>query len=182
MRLLLISLFCVSVITGIVIFLSFVKPLSIQTNTNILKNYTAQLYFEPQNIYTVCNNASQSAIINLSTNSRSIQSAQIELSYNPAVFYNLSFVPAPHNVLGADNKVDINEIRQNYGRASFVISTKSTSQQTRTGNVVVLYFNTYPQPSSTSAVIEFLNKSTIQGTSSRSSILNETSPLTVHCS
>lgn len=183
MRLLLISLLCISIISGAIIYLSFVAPFSVKKTQQEVetKEHTAQIYFEPQNIYSSCINASHSALIKLDTNSNSIQSVQIELSFNPSVFYNLSIQPFENNILGKDPKVDINEIRQEYGRASFVLSSSETMKNNGSRNLAVLSFNTYPQPASSSAVISFLTKSTVQSAASRSSILGNTIPLTVYC-
>lgn len=181
MRLLVISLLCVSIISLFIVVLSFVTPLKPISDTKDLVKPTAQLYFQPQDIFSACNNASHSAKIALLSNSNSLQSAQIELSYNPGFFYNVSISEASPNVLGQKNTVDINEIRDNYGRASFVISSKDVVNNTGSFEVAVLSFNVYPQPASTSSTIKFLNKSRVQDAHSRTSILTEALPLTIHC-
>lgn len=181
MRLLVISLFCISFFSILIIILSFVTPLRNYDDTKDTALYTAQMYFQPQDIFSACNNASHSAKIALLSNSDSLQSVQVELSYNPGFFYNVSITPSSPNVLGAENNVDINEVRNEYGRLSFAISSKGIRNNTDSFELAALTFNTYPQATSSSASIKFLNKSSVHVASSRSSILTETLPLIIHC-
>lgn len=181
MRLLLITLFCASFITFLIISLSFVSPFRSTPSIENIQTSATHMYFNPSLLQISCDNASHSANILLETNINSLQSAQIELMFNPNVFYNVSLSPMNDNIFGLHNEVLINEVREAYGRASFVIQSKDLLQNPNKNNLATVNFSVYPQPTSSSATISFLNKSNVQSTSSRESLLDKTTPLIIQC-
>ncbi len=175
--LLVLSIFALSFL-----LLSYISPLYKNGEEKIISNSAdAVMYFKPTTLISDCSDASLSATIFLNTKSAYVSSAQIELQYNTNSIYNFLIKPSKNNIfqryLLEENS--INEVRKEYGRSSFVISSNEAFMGDRA--VATISFNTYPQVASTSTQIKFLNKSTVIRENSRDSILKETIPLTIVC-
>ncbi len=183
MRFLLIGISIISFCALLFLLLSYIPSLRQETKNPLSTDIDdAILYFQPDALSSTCDNASLSAQIYLDSGKTPISTAQIELRYDPAVLYNVSIAPAEQNFFKevSEYEIALNEIRQEYGRISFVVNTLQT-QQAGNAKIAEVTFNTYPQASSSSSQITFLNKSTVLSSLSKESLLNGTIPLTITC-
>ncbi len=182
MRLLVILLGIVLVVSFLFLGLSYVSPFLSFKPQNKELSTGATLSFKPQVVYSDCNNSSESAEIFLNSQSNSVVGAQIELSYNPNMLYDVTIQPTQHNFFGAPQNysVVLNETRAEYGRVSYAVNKMTEATALGDKSLAVVSFRTF-SPASESSTITFLNKSTVQTATSLSSILNATTPLTIQC-
>ncbi len=166
------------------LFLSYISPFSARSPfLDLSAPPGAKLYFEPDIIYSSCNNSSHNATLYLSSGFNTILSAQIELSFGPPV-YEVMLSPAPDNFFGdnGDYLVKLQEVREQYGRASLALKINPNQIEKRGEKPVAkLSFKTFSAVSSGSAQITFLNKTAVYSSESEESLLKETLPLKIIC-
>lgn len=140
------------------------------------------LYFKPDTIYSQCLNTNSTATIYIDSGQNLINSAQIELQYDPLIIHNVSIVPAFDNFFGKDYSVLLEEVREEYGRATLALE-ENPGRATQKGNsaVAFLSFQVASSETTQSATISFLNKSTVNNNPHEMSLLKETVPLVIHC-
>jgi len=165
---------------AIIAFLSYVSPLEKTTALPFQKvTPEASFSFENDTVFPASRSAVTSSII-ISSNAP-VKSAQIDLSYNPAVIHNLTISPSENNFFGDKNSYQITllEVREDLGRATLAIEIlPNVSEKVGEGAVATLSFQAIPFILDQTE-IEFLNKSTIMTKASRESILKTTGPLKV---
>lgn len=180
MRILL-YIFSITLLFKVVIFLllSYVPPNS-SFNTSDTKTIPqAVLYFEPSSLSYNPMLTEYSTTIFLNLNGLFASSAQIELSYNSDIFYDVKIFPAKNNLLGKDSdyNVVLQDVRQEYGRVSLALSIND-NQREITGNGPIATLSFKSSLSTGSASITFLNKSAVYARLSRKSLLYSTIPFT----
>lgn len=183
MRFLLIGISIISFCSLVFLLLSYIPSLRQETSDTLSTEIEdVILYFQPEIVSSSCENASMSAQIYLDSGSAPLSTAQIELRYDPTVLYNVLITPATQNFFGeaSEYEITLQEIRQEYGRISFVIHTQQ-NQKAGNASVAELTFSIYPQAASSSSQITFLNKSTVLSNTSKESLLHKTIPLTIYC-
>lgn len=162
------------------VFLSYVSPLK-KTTLLPFEQVTpeANLSFIPSAVFPNSNNSITSEII-LSSNTP-VKSAQIDLSYNPAIIYNMQITSSENNFFGDKNsyQVTLLEVRESIGRATFAIEKlPQVAGKIGEGPIATISFQTNPFVVK-QATINFLNKSTVMGAGSRESVLKSITPLTI---
>ena len=91
-------------------------------------------------------------------------------------------MPAFDNFFGKDYVVLLEEVREEYGRATLALE-ENPGRVAKKGNSVValLSFLVVSHDATQSATISFLNKSTVNNNPYGVSLLKESVPLTIHC-
>lgn len=140
------------------------------------------LYFKPNPIYSPCLNTNITATIYINSGQNLINSAQIELLYDPKIIHNVNFMPSLNNFFGKDYSVLLNEVREEYGRATLALE-ENPSRSAQKGNsaVATISFQVLSTDASQTATISFLNKSTATNNSYEGSLLKEARPLEIIC-
>lgn len=177
-------------ITGVLIFLAVkndktqevtVKPsLKAVKPTQAPAPY-ATLSFSVANLdlSTVAINT-QTVDIIIDTNGKPVFGTQVELSYDPKIFYNVSIVKNPTSFFGPDAVVLINNVDSSQGRVSYAVALPSSaSEKTGKGVVATLSFSVNKFAGASNAQVTFLPKSTVTSLQTSGSILNQTIPLSV---
>lgn len=162
---------------------SFVFPFSKKQNVDTQKNSPqTSLFFQPDTLYLACNNSLSTVSIYIATHQNSVSNAQIELQYDPFIFHNVDITPAPNNFFGENYSVSLQEVRPQYGRATLALSENARNKERKgTGIVATLSFQAESNAASQTAVITFLNKSTVTNNAFEGSLLKSTQPLTIIC-
>lgn len=179
-----------AVITGVLIFLAVrndktqeiaVKPqLPVVKPTAVPAPY-ATLSFSVANL-DLSNVAinTQTVDILIDTNGKPVFGTQIELSYDPKIFYNVSILKTPGSFFGPDAVVLINNVDPAQGRVSYAVALPSSgSEKAGKGVVVALSFSVNKLAGVSNASITFLPKSTVTSLQTSGSILSQTTPLSV---
>lgn len=175
---------CVLIIL-LVVFLtiSYVPPFYSKLQREIINN-TAQtvLYFKPNSIYVPCDDTGITTTLYLNSFQNRISAAQIELQFDPDIIHNVSVLPVTDNFFGTDYTVLLDEVREQYGRATLAIQG-NLGKPAKTGNgaVATISFQAVSNEASKTAIISFLNKSTVTNNSYEGSLLKSTQPLTIIC-
>ncbi len=167
------------------LLVSYVSPFKSRVLTSRQDNSNlASLYFNPATIESSCINSIYTIPIYLSTNTP-VNSVQIEISFNPDVIFNLSLAPSENNFFGSNKnyRINLQEVREQFGRASLALSLNSDQKEVR-GNtqVAVLSFTINSLLPNITSQISFLNKSTVGSFETQSSLLQKTVPLSIYCS
>lgn len=175
---------CLFIVLLIVFFIiSYVSPFSSRLQKTISQNSPQTiLYFKPNIIRSTCLNSTITSTIYLDSDQNLINGAQIELQYDPQILHNVDIKPTQNNFFGADYIVLIEEVREEYGRATLAIEENpGRTARKGTGAVATLSFQAVSNEASQTATISFLNKSTITNNSYEGSLLKEARPLEVIC-
>lgn len=182
MRLLMLLLGIVFLISIIFLGLSYSSPFLKSNSKNNQVTQNASLYFRPKIIHSLCKNTKETAEIYLYSGTNTVMGAQIELTYNPSVMYDVTITPSQNNFFGNTNdySVTLNETRVEYGRISYAVD-KLTQINTSGNKSLALLTFTANAAASSSSRISFLNKSAVYSNSSRASILESTTPLVIQC-
>ena len=174
------------VLTLTFFLLSYVSPFNsiTQKKESVFSSPSSVFYFNPNTITSSCNNSSFEIPIYLSSESNYLNSAQIELSYNPEVIYNVRLTPYLPNFFGesTDYSILLEETREQYGRASLALELKAQSTEKRGNSKVAMIAFTINSPlSAETHTIRFLNKSSTGSQKNSYSLLAKTIPLTIYC-
>lgn len=175
---------CLFIVLLIVFFtISYVSPFSSKLQKAVTNNKAQSvLYFKPNTIYSPCLNTATTTTIYVDSNNNPLTGAQIELAYNPLVINHVNITTAPDNFFGKDYTVLIEEVREEYGRATLAIEENpGRTAKKGTGAVATLSFQAVSNEASQTATISFLNKSTATNNSYEGSLLKEARPLEVIC-
>ena len=179
-----------AIITGVLIFLAVrndktqeivVKPNLPTVKPTPVVTPTATLSFSVANLdlSTVAINT-QTVDILIDTNGKPVFGTQIELSYDPKVFYNVSILKTPDSFFGPDAVVLINNVDSSQGRVSYAVALSSSgSEKIGKGVVATLSFSVNKFAGVSNSSITFLPKSTVTSLQTSDSILNQTIPLSV---
>ncbi len=180
-----------AIITGILIFLAVRSDKSTQISRTItndvakptplpVKPYT-NLAFSVQQLDLTKLPPSQSVDIILDTHGKAVSAAQVELSYDPKVFTNVSLTPAVQNQLFGKNPVVlINSVEPTQGRISFAIGISTNDgEKSGVGSIAKLSFTANKFAGIPTSQITFLPKSAVTTLGSAKSVLNSTTPLQV---
>lgn len=169
---------------SVFIFLSYVSPFQNKTTPPVSTSSTGvELYFQPQ-VFSIACTGTHTSEIYLSSPKQTVSGIQLELQFDPNMLQNVTLTPTTPNFFG-DKKnytVTLNEIREQYGRASLALQL-SPNQIERTGNkqVAILSFTFNPQRVSNFTQVTFLTKSTITSDTSDTSLLENSIPLVINC-
>jgi len=124
----------------------------------------------------------QSVDIVIDTQGKNVATAQIELQYDPKVISNLTFTqPASAPAFFGTNQLElINSVDPTQGRATYATATSlQDSEKTGSGIVTTMKFTVTKTPGIPSTRIEFLPKSAATTLTTRESVLNTVTPLTI---
>lgn len=164
--------------------MSYVPPFYSRVKKTFSQNSPqTTLYFKPNIIRSTCLNSTITSTIYLDSNQNLINGAQIELQYDPQILHNLNIKPAQNNFFGKDYTVLIQEVREEYGRATLAIE-ENPGRTEKKGNSAVASISfeaTSLTATSTATTISFLNKNAATNTTTESSLLKEAFPLTIQC-
>lgn len=175
-------------VTGILIFLAVRNESALNqiTTSNtaqtpsptVMQSY-ALLGFST-NTLDATNVSTQTVDIVIDTAGKPVAGAQIELSYDPAVFTNVRLLPAAQPFFGKNAAVLINSVDQEQGRISYAVGIAADdTEKVGNGTIVRLSFTASRNASIPSSPISFLSKSAVTTLSSSESVLLHTSPLQV---
>lgn len=133
-------------------------------------------------MYLPCLDTSVTATIYLNSHQNLINGAQIELLYDPQILHNVNLTPAPNNFFGKDYTVLLEEVREEFGRATFAIE-ENPGRTPKQGNspVALLSFQAVSENPVQTTTISFLNKSTATNNMVETSLLKSTQALTIIC-
>jgi hypothetical protein len=179
-----------AVITGVLIFLAVrndktqeivVKPQLPTVKPTATPMPYATLSFSVANLdlSTVAINT-QTVDILIDTNGKPVFGAQVELSYDPKVFYNVSIIKTPDSFFGPDAVVLINNVDLTQGRVSYAVALPSSgNEKAGKGVIATLSFSANKFAGVSNAQVTFLPKSTVTSLQTSGSILEKTTPLSV---
>lgn len=179
-----------AVITGILIFLAVrndktqeivVKPQIPAVKPTAAPTPYATLSFSVANLdLSTVAITTQTVDILIDTNGKPVFGTQVELSYDPKVFYNVSLIKTPNSFFGPDAVVLINNVDPTQGRVSYAVALPSSgSEKIGKGVVATLSFSVNKFTGVKNTSITFLPKSTITTLQTSGSILSQTTPLSV---
>lgn len=124
--------------------------------------------------------ATQSVDILIDTNNKPAFGAQIELSYDPKVFYNVSVSKPKTPFFGNNEVVLINSVDPTQGRVSYAVGLPATANEIwGRGTVATLNFSVYRNTGLSSSQFSFLQKSMVTSLKTPNSVLQITTPLNV---
>jgi flagellar basal body-associated protein FliL len=178
----------VTIFVFIIIFLllSYISPFNLSQQKKEPESTppSSTLYFKPSIITSSCLSSSYEVPIYLSSKNNYLNSAQIELSYDPEIIHSVRLTPTSPNFFGesTDYSILLEETREQYGRASLALELKNQSTEKKGNNKVALLTFTIISPLSAGTyTIHFLNKSSLGSQKTPSSLLVKTTPLTIYC-
>lgn len=164
------------------LFLSQISPLKETVSKNTTRTAETDMYFNPNILSHGCY-AKQTADIFINSHGNYIASVQIELSYDPFSFTDFSISPSEENFFGDKNayQINLNEVREEYGRASLSLETsEGFLEKSGKGKVATISFIANPVASGSTQIV-FLNKTNVMGKNNRQSLLKTTTPLIINC-
>lgn len=161
--------------------MSYVAPVSPSSSrAQSQLSSSALLYFKPETLTYITEKNTYTTSIYLDTQNTPVSAAQIELSYNPKIFYDVTISPAQNNLFGERSNyiMTLQDVRQEYGRASIALELQSNQREVQgSGPIGTLSFKV--SPASGSATISFLDKSAVYGRLNRKSLLSNTTPFII---
>ena len=179
-----------ALITGILIFLAVRSDQTQQIMTNlnpkpsptveVVKPY-ATLSFLPEKLDVSLVSPVQSIDVVIDTGDKPVAGAQVELSYDPKLFTNVSITqPKQSPFFGPNPTILINSVDATQGRISYAVGiSPDGSEKTGKGSIMTLNFTANKFAGVTTAQIAFLPKSAVTTLSTSGSILKTSIPLQV---
>lgn len=182
-----------AIITGILIFLavrsdkeqglidnSASNPTS-TTNAEKIVPYATLAFSEPILDLSKNSVATQSVDITIDTSNKPVFGAQIELSYDPKVLFNVKVAPPTQNpFFGANPVILINSVDSTQGRISYAVglSANDTGVQGK-GVIATITFTANKFAGVPKSQIAFLPKTAVTSLKTSGSVLKNTSDLPI---
>ncbi len=124
---------------------------------------------------------SETVDVILNTSGKPIFGAQIELSYDPEIIFDVAVANPEGSFFGPDAFIRINEVNKDLGRVSYAITLAAQAEE-KNGQGVVMKMNFKVNREKSKAketTITFLPKSMVATLKSSSSVLEQTIPLKI---
>lgn len=156
--------------------------LSLPTPTPVQE--LTEIYFDPAQIdVSAKTTSSTSSALFINTNSNTVSSVQIEISFDPIAFSNIDINP-PIDTSFFGEKGNYNILLKNIdyknGRISYAVSlNKNETAKSGIGKIAVLSFTTNPNVNQTNTKIKLLNKTTVNQPEVGPSVLRNLSELSL---
>ncbi len=179
-----------ALITGILIVLAVRSDQTQQIVNNLTTKPTATiepvkpyatLSFLPENLDVSLVSPIQSVDIVIDSDNKPIAGVQVELSYNPKLFANVSVSqPKQNPFFGANPTILINSVDVSQGRISYAVGiSPDGSEKSGKGSIATLNFTANKLAGVRTGQFSFLPKSAVTTLSTSGSILKTSIPLQV---
>ncbi len=177
------------ILTGILIFLAIKneknkveqKPTTITPTSFPTVTPFASLMFSARTLDLSDSKSTEESVdVVINTNSKPVFGAQVELSYDPEIITDITISNPSGSFFGSDAFILFNDVDEEQGRVSYAISLPPQAQEkSGQGVVVKMNFKINNNKKVQKTSITFLPKSMITSLKSTSTVLEQTSPLSI---